>query len=172
MNIFYKYENKINYKLFCKIIKFYKLKSKYCDKYYLIQQLTLFIEDYIKFPNEYFGEYKGIKYLILRINDNYHVNGYLGNNLDIDCELFGKICEENFYCGITGGQTEEYSYGFDTMHWNDFNIGLFFGQQSTYKSFDFVKNILFKTIDEITKTNEYKKKIKFKNYLYLKYYSK
>ena len=171
MDIFYKYQDKINNnKLFCKILKFYKLKSKYCDKYYLIQQLKLFIKDYIKFPNEYFGEYKGIKYLIFR--NDYHINGYLANNLDIDCELYGKICEENFYGGMTGGQTEEYSYGFDTMHWNDFNIVDFFGQQTTYKDFNFVQNIIFNTIDEIAKTNEYKKKLKFKNYLYLEYYSK
>jgi len=130
------------------------------------------IIDIIKVPYEYSGVYKGINYKILRHNSDLHLNGYIENNLNIEQNEYFDICEELFHGGITSGY-ENNGCGFDTAHSGDYHLMCFNRNPPIYKDLEYVKNIIFKTIDKISKLPEYYNKYgNFKNYCYSHYFKK
>lgn len=106
--------------------------------------------DYKKF------NYKGIECEIKRVPWSGHLCGYLHIEGITDKEK--DIVDYNFHCGITYEQ--DGVYGFDCAHLGDilphrmydrYNI---FTASDTYKTMEYVENVLKETIDELKKEEE------------------
>lgn len=112
-----------------------------------IQKTVAMEGDYKKFT------YKGIECEIKRVSWSGHLCGYIHTGGLTDKEK--DIVEHSFYFGITYEQ--DGVYGFDCAHFGDIlphtmqDMHSNSGSNDTYKTMEFVENILKETIDELRK---------------------